>query len=71
VKVYFDACCLSRLTDDQAQPRIREEAEAIERVLSHVRQRSAWRAANLGRSRLFRRPGPAESRLRAELPALQ
>jgi hypothetical protein len=29
-----------------------------------------WRAANLGRSRLFRRPEPAESRLRAELPAL-
>ena len=26
-------------------------------------------AANLGRSRLFRRPEPAESRLRAELPA--
>src|ERR1039457_6040372 len=32
---------------------------------------SPWRAANLGRSRLFRRPEPAESRLRAELPALQ
>jgi hypothetical protein len=28
-------------------------------------------AANLGRSRLYRRPEPAESRLRAELPALQ
>jgi hypothetical protein len=28
-------------------------------------------AANLGRSRLFRRPEPAESRLRAELPAPQ
>ena len=25
-------------------------------------------AANFGRSRLFRRPGPAESRLRAECP---
>jgi len=37
VKVYLDACCLSRLTDDQAQPRIREEAEAIERVLTQVR----------------------------------
>jgi len=30
-----------------------------------------WRAANLGRSRLFGRPEPAESRLRARLPALQ
>ncbi len=28
------------------------------------------RAANLGRSRLSRRPEPAESRLRAKLPAL-
>ena len=28
-------------------------------------------AANLGRSRLIRRPEPAESRLRAELPAPQ
>jgi hypothetical protein len=28
-----------------------------------------WRAANRGRSRLFRRPEPAESRLRAELPS--
>src|ERR1039457_2401851 len=32
---------------------------------------SPWRAANLGRSRLLRRPEPAESRLRTELPALQ
>lgn len=37
MKVYFDACCLSRLTDDQTQPRIREEAEAIEWVLTQVR----------------------------------
>src|ERR1017187_3463704 len=29
---------------------------------------SPWRAANLGRSRLFRRPEPAESRLRGGLP---
>ena len=33
-------------------------------------RRRKWRAANLGRSRLFRRPEPAESRLRAGLPAL-
>lgn len=38
MRVYLDACCLSRLTDDQTQPRIRAEAEAIERVLSAVRQ---------------------------------
>ena len=34
MKVYLDACCLSRLTDDQAQSRIRDEAEAIEEVLA-------------------------------------
>jgi|SRR5271168_3301626 predicted nucleic acid-binding protein len=36
-KVYLDACCLSRLTDDQTQRRIREEAEAIELVLGRMR----------------------------------
>jgi hypothetical protein len=38
MRVYLDACCLSRLTDDQSQARIREEAEAIERVLAGVRR---------------------------------
>jgi hypothetical protein len=42
----------------------------LELAASDMRE-SPWRAANLGRSRLFRRPEPAESRLRAELPALQ
>ena len=28
--IYLDACCLSRLTDEQGQPRVRAEAEAIE-----------------------------------------
>jgi predicted nucleic acid-binding protein len=38
MRVYLDACCLSRLTDDQSQARIREEAEAVERVLAGVRR---------------------------------
>ena len=37
MRVYLDACCLSRLTDDQSQARVREEAEAIERTLAQVR----------------------------------
>lgn len=37
MRVYLDACCLSRLTDNQEQPRIRQEAEAIERILKGVR----------------------------------
>jgi len=40
VRLYLDACCLSRLTDDQSQPRIREEAEAIGRLLAGVRDGS-------------------------------
>jgi predicted nucleic acid-binding protein len=32
-KIYLDACCLNRLTDDQSQQRIREEAEAVELIL--------------------------------------
>jgi hypothetical protein len=38
VRIYLDACCLSRLTDDQSQARIREEAEAVEHILSLVRR---------------------------------
>jgi len=33
VRIYLDACCLNRLTDDQSQPRIAEEAEAVEQIL--------------------------------------
>ncbi len=38
MKIYLDACCLNRLTDDQNQPRIREEAGAVERILKFVRE---------------------------------
>jgi hypothetical protein len=41
MRIYFDACCLSRLTDDQSQPRIRAEAEAIERILELARTGAA------------------------------
>lgn len=37
MRIYLDTCCLSRLTDDQSQAKIREEAEAIERLLAGVR----------------------------------
>ena len=37
MKIYFDACCLNRLTDDQAQLRIRREAEAVEQILRRLR----------------------------------
>ena len=38
MRVYLDACCLSRLTDDQSQARIREEADAVEQILAGVRR---------------------------------
>jgi predicted nucleic acid-binding protein len=38
MQIYLDACCLNRLTDDQTQLRIRQEAEAVELILSRVRQ---------------------------------
>jgi predicted nucleic acid-binding protein len=38
MRVYLDACCLSRLTDDHTQTRITEEAEAVERVMAGVRR---------------------------------
>jgi hypothetical protein len=37
VRIYMDACCLNRLTDDQSQPRIAEEAEAVERIFGLLR----------------------------------
>ena len=45
MKIYFDACSLNRLTDDQTQLRIRQEAEASETV--EVDDPIANRAANL------------------------
>jgi len=37
MKIYLDACCLNRLTDDQTQLRIRREAEAVEQILRQTR----------------------------------
>jgi predicted nucleic acid-binding protein len=36
MRIDLDACSLSRLTDDQSQARIREEAQAVERILGGV-----------------------------------
>ena len=37
MRIYLDACCLNRLTDDQSQPRIAEEADAVEQILRLLR----------------------------------
>ncbi len=41
MKVYLDACCLNRPFDNQSQPRVRLEAEAIALILEKFRQ-SEW-----------------------------
>ena len=38
MKIYLDACCLNRPFDDQRQPRIRLEAEAISLILQKLHQ---------------------------------
>lgn len=38
MKIYLDACCLNRPFDNQRQPRIRLEAEAITLILEKVYQ---------------------------------
>jgi len=35
-RVYFDTCALNRPFDDQGQPRIRIEAEAVEHLLRAI-----------------------------------
>lgn len=39
MKVYLDACCLSRPFDDQSQPRVRLETEAIALILEKLHKR--------------------------------
>lgn len=39
MKIYLDACCLNRPFDDQRQPRVRLEAEAITLILQKLHER--------------------------------
>ena len=41
--VYLDACCLNRPFDNQAQDRIRLEAEAVLAILKRV-EKGQWHA---------------------------
>ncbi|WGV24020.1 hypothetical protein [Halotia branconii] len=44
-KIYLDACCLNRPFDDQAQPRIYLEAQAVMTILSQC-QSATWKLIN-------------------------
>ena len=66
MRIYLDACCLSRLTDDQAQPRIREESEAIEKILAGVRLGTVDLVSSEALQDEVRRNPSLERRLEAE-----
>lgn len=69
MKVYFDACCISRLTDDQSQARVAQEAEAIEKLIglatsqSNVWVGSVVLEAEVSRNPDFERRADAETLL--------
>ena len=59
--IYFDTCCLSRLFDKQMQPRIRREAQAISRILDHIRARDwHWISSNALVEEVGRAPDPRQ-----------
>lgn len=59
LRFYLDACCLNRLTDDQSQLRVREEAEAVEHILGMVRQNLAtWVSSTIVDLEIGRNPDP-------------
>ena len=70
MRVYLDACCLNRLTDDQDQPRIAEEAEAIERILRFLRTNAVeWLSSTALEAETSNDPDP-ERRLQVQVLSL-
>src|ERR1035438_1600264 len=68
MKLYLDACCLNRLTGDQNQTRVRDEALAVESILRLIRnQRAVWVSSTVLEIEISRNPDP---RLRRDLAAL-
>ena len=66
VSIYLDVCCLARLTDDQSQQRIREEAAAIERIFAALERGDLqWVASEALAEEIARNPAP-ERRVEAE-----
>ena len=63
MRIYLDACCLSRLTDDQSQPRVRAEAEAVEHIVRMVREGLAtWVGSAILNIEVSRDPDPVRRR---------
>ena len=56
-RLYLDACVINRSGDDQRQPRIHEEAVAIERILDLVKARTVeWIGSSILQLELSRNP---------------
>ena len=66
MRIYLDACCLSRLTDDQQQPRVREEAEAVEQLFVGVRRPNVELISSEALDDEVRRNPSMERRVEAE-----
>ena len=63
MRLYLDACCLSRLTDNQGQTRIRAEADAVERILELVwEERVVWVSSAVLEIEIGRNPDPDRRR---------
>ncbi|SPF39756.1 conserved hypothetical protein [Candidatus Sulfopaludibacter sp. SbA4] len=57
MRLYLDSCCLNRLTDDQSQARIRQEAEAVEAILGLVREgKATWVSSTVVEIEINRNP---------------
>lgn len=58
--VYLGACCLNRPFDDQSQPRVRLEAEAVLIVLARCKQRDwEWLGSTVLEFEVAQDPDPA------------
>jgi predicted nucleic acid-binding protein len=63
LRLYLDACCLGRLTDDQSQPRVRAEAEAVEHIMAMIRAGHAtWVSSTVLSIEVSRNPDPERRR---------
>ena len=57
VTLYLDACALNRLLDDQRQPRIRREAEAVENIFGLISRRQIrWIGGDILRAEVRQNP---------------
>lgn len=71
VRIYLDACCLSRPFDDQNQDRIHIESEAILRILDHITAgHHQFIASDALKLEIIRTPGGEQKRRKLDILAL-